>query len=112
VGNTAFSAGYLYTPATLLPTPERGREEISAGFNTRIGENWRVGGFARYDIEISRPVLYAATAAYEDECFLVEGRFVRNFAEEPTTSRLYPSGTLFLLRVAFKTVGDFGFRAI
>jgi len=112
LGRTSYSAGYLYTSPSPYLVPTRTREEVSVGFNTRIGDNWRVGAVARYDIDINRPVLYAATAAYEDECFLVEGRFVRNYAEDPVTARLYPSGTVLLLRVAFKTVGDFGFRAI
>ncbi len=57
-------------------------------------------------------MLYAASVAYEDECFLLEGRFIRNYAEDPTTQRLYPSNTLLLVRIGLKTVADFGFRAI
>jgi LPS-assembly protein len=112
VGATSFSAGYLYTVPSPGLQPQRTREEISLGVNTRLGENWRVGVFGRYDININRPVLYAASVAYEDECFLLEGRFVRNYAEEPGTQQYYPNSTLVLFRVGLKTVGDFGFRAI
>ncbi|WP_369413623.1 LPS-assembly protein LptD, partial [Caldovatus aquaticus] len=112
IGHTSFSAGYLYTVPSPGLQPRRTRDEISLGVSTRLGEHWRVGAFGRYDIDINRPVLFAASAAYEDECFLLEARFVRNYAEDPATARLYPSNTLLLLRVGLKTVGDFGFRAI
>jgi LPS-assembly protein len=112
LGPTSFSAGYLYTVPSPGLQPQRTREEIALGVNARLGEYWRVGVFGRYDIDINRPVLYAASVAYEDECLLVEGRFVRNYAEDPATQRLYPSNTLLLLRIGLKTVADFGFRAI
>ena len=112
LGATTLSAGYLYTVPSPGLQPSRTRDEVSLGASTRLGENWRVGVFGRYDIDINRPVMLAATAAYEDECFLLEGRFVKSYAEDPATQRPYPSSTLLLLRVALKTVGDFGFRAI
>ncbi|MBX6374087.1 MAG: LPS-assembly protein LptD [Acetobacteraceae bacterium] len=112
LGPVSLSAGYLYSVPTPGLQPPSTREEVSAGVNARLGEYWRVGAFARYDININRPVLYAASVAYEDECFLLEGRFVRNYAEDPSTQGLYPSNTIVLLRIGLKTVADFGFRAI
>jgi len=53
-----------------------------------------------------------AVAAYEDECLIFETRFVRRWAEDPTTRREFASNTMLLFRVTLKTVGDFGIRAL
>jgi LPS-assembly protein len=108
---TTLTAGYLYTPAVPYLTPVQPRNEVAFGFGQRLG-NWRVGAFARYDIEINRPVVVTASVAYEDECFLLEARFLKRFAEDPSTSNLYPANTMLLFRIGLKTVGDVGFRAI
>ncbi len=108
---TSLTGGYLYTPSVPYLTPEQDRNEIALGFNQRIG-NWRFGAFARYDIEINRPVVITASAGYEDECFLFEARFLKRFAEDPSTNSLYPASTVLLFRVGLKTIGDVGFRAI
>lgn len=110
--NTSVSAGYLFATAAPYLNPVRDREEVSLGITQRIGQNWRVAASGRYDIGIQRPVSVAASAAYEDECFILEGRFVRRFAIDPATNSEYSSSTLLLIRLTLKTVGDFGFRAI
>lgn len=111
-GPTSVSTGYLFAAAAPYLTPVRDREEVSLGVTQRIGQNWRVAASGRYDIGIQRPVSVAASAAYEDECFILEGRFVRNFAIDATTGSEFSSSTLLLIRLTLKTVGDFGFRAI
>ncbi len=108
---TSISGGYLYTPPVPYLTPVQTRNEVAAGFTQRFG-HWRVSAYGRYDIEINRPVAVTATAGYEDECFIFEARFLKRFAEDPSTGSLYPASTLLLLRVGLKTIGDFGFRAI
>ncbi len=111
-GTGSVTAGYLYSTAIPYLTPVREREEVSLSISQRLGPNWRASVGGRYDIGIQRAVLATASAAYEDECFIIEGRFVRRFAEDPATRALYPGNTLFLIRLTLKTVGDFGFRAI
>lgn len=108
---TTLTAGFLYTPAVPYLTPFQERNEVAFGATQQWG-NWRFGGFARYDIEINRPVVVTASVAYEDECFLFEARFLKRFAEDPTTNNLYPANTILLFRIGLKTIGDLGFRAI
>lgn len=108
---TSLTAGYLLTPAVPYLTPVQPRNEVWAGATQRLG-HWRLSAFGRYDVEISRPVAVTAAATYEDECFLIEARFLKRFAEDPSTGNLYPSNTLLLFRIGLKTIGDFGFRAI
>ena len=112
IGATTLTGGYLVTTPEPFLTPVRSREEVFGGISQRIGEYWRVSAFGRYDIETGRPVVAAASAAYEDECFLLEARFVRRFAQDPATARDYAANTLFLIRIGLRTVGDFGFRAL
>ncbi|MBW6397796.1 LPS assembly protein LptD [Roseomonas sp. HJA6] len=108
---TSVTAGYLYTPAMPYLTPVQPRNEVVVGVNQQIG-HWRFGALARYDIELNRPVVITASAGYEDECFLLEARFLKSFAEDPGTNSLYPANTVLLFRIGLKTIGDVGFRAI
>jgi len=108
---TTITAGYLHTPAVPYLNPVRNRDEVGLGVTQRVG-HWRFSAFGRYDLDFSRPVAIAASAGYEDECFLFEARFLRRFAENPATGRDYPANTVLLFRIGLKTVGDFGFRAI
>lgn len=113
LGDVALTGGYIYSAPNPEFSPPAPREEVQAGFTARLGQYWRVGGFARYDLEFGRPVLYAASAAYEDECFILEGRFSKYYAVDTANNNaLYPSSTLVLIRIGLKTIGDFSFRAI
>lgn len=118
VGPATFSAGYLYSVPLpyLIPeaplTQARSREEVSVGVSGRIGQFWRAGISGRYDVKIDRPVLISGSVGYEDECFILEGRFLKRFAQDPTTQSLYPADTIVLFRLGFKTLGEYSFRAI
>jgi LPS-assembly protein len=110
-GRFSLSTGYLRSD----PLPNSGytkRDEISLGTNIAVNQNWRVGAFGRYDIALDRPASAQLVAAYEDECFIFETRFVRRWAEDPATRREYPAGTMLMFRLTLKTVGDFGIRAL
>ena len=85
---------------------------MSAGLSARIGENWRVAVSGKYDLGIDRPVLIQGAVGYEDECFILEGRFVKRFAQDLATQQLYPANTVVLLRIGFKTLGEYFLRAI
>ncbi|WP_369407864.1 LPS-assembly protein LptD, partial [Roseomonas rosulenta] len=108
---TTLTAGYLYTPAAPYLTPVQPRNEVAGGLQQQWG-NWRFGAYARYSIENNRPVVVTASVTYEDECFLFETRFLKRFAEDPSTNNLYPANTILLFRIGLKTIGDVGFRAI
>jgi LPS-assembly protein len=110
-GRFSVTAGYLGTdpPAN---GAYRKRDEYSLGGTLRINDHWRVGGFGRYDRAAERPVSASASLVYEDECFVFETRFARQYAREQVTDRDLPGGTTLLFRVTLKTVGDFGIRAL
>jgi LPS-assembly protein len=112
LGKVTLSAGYLYSPPLPYLVPTRSRDEVGAGFTARIGDHWRVGVSGKYDLGIDRPVLVQGSVGYEDECFILEGRFIKRFAQDPATQSLYPANTVVLVRVGFKTLGDYFFRAI
>lgn len=112
LGPVTLSAGYLYSPPLPYLTPSRTREEVGAGVTARIGEYWRVSASGKYDLALGRTVLVQGAAGYEDECFILEGRFIKRFAEDPTTTSLYPADTVVLFRLGLKTLGEYVFRAI
>jgi LPS-assembly protein len=109
--NTSFTLGYLQSPPVPYLSPVAQREEIFLGASRRLGF-WRVTAFGRQDIELNRPVAAGVSAMYEDECFIFETRFMKRYAEDPATGDLYPGATMLLFRFGFKTVGDFGLRAL
>lgn len=111
-GNVSVSAGYLEAPPVPYLTPVRTRREVGLGFTARIGEYWRVGVSGKYDLKLDRPALIQGSAGYEDECFILEARFLKRFAEDNTSGLAYPSNTIVLMRVGFKTLGEYFFRAI
>jgi LPS-assembly protein len=53
-------------------------------------------------------IYYGATAAYEDECFILDVRFIRRY----TTLLNDHGSTAVLFFFTFKTIGQFGYRAI
>jgi LPS-assembly protein len=112
IGRVSFSAGYLFTTPSPVLSDQRSREEVSAGVSGRLTRHWRAGAFGRYDIGLDRPAFAGVSATYEDECLIFDIRFARNWAEDPTVSALYPSASILLFRIGFKTIGDFGFRAL
>jgi LPS-assembly protein len=112
LGAMSLSAGYLESPPLPYLTPVRSRQEVGAGFGARIGAYWRIGVSGSYDLKLDRPALFQGAATYEDECFLLEARFVRRFAESTASDSSLPGNTLVLVRVGFKTLGEYFFRAI
>lgn len=121
VGGPKFSVngGYIYTtndPFTFYqqpPPPPAGnqfyvpRNEITLGASSSWG-NYHFNGWARRDLQTQQMVGVGADAVYEDECFIVDFRYYRRY-----TSYNGDSGaTVFLIQLTFKTVGQFGFRAL
>jgi LPS-assembly protein len=116
VDNVFFTGGYLYARPLPFLSGDRGRNEVSFGLGgqvrTAAGGVWRAQASVRYDVKLDRPVLIQGVAGYEDECFILEGRLLRRFARDPVTEVDYVGNTVFLVRLGFKTVGDYFFRAI
>jgi LPS-assembly protein len=110
-GGAALTAGYLTTPAEPGVSSTK-REEVSAGASLQLTDTWRLGGFARYDLQRDRLVAAQLAVVYEDECLVFETRFIRNKAEDPTTGREYTSGTVLLFRLTLKTIGGLSVRAL
>jgi LPS-assembly protein len=109
--DTSFTLGYLQAPPMPYLNPLAQREEIYLGASQRLGF-WRFGAFGRQDMQLNRPVALGVSAMYEDECFIFETRFTKRYAEDPATNDLYPGATMLLFRFGFKTIGDFGLRAL
>jgi LPS-assembly protein len=114
MGPVSVTGGYLFTspnPALTI-SPRTERREVSSGISAKVGNYWQAGAFGRYNLEEKKPVSAGLNLTYEDECLIFTTSYTRNWAEVNTTGSLYPSGDTLLFRVGFKTLGDFGFRAI
>jgi LPS-assembly protein len=76
-----------------------------------VSSNWgkyRFSGWARRDIQLSQMVAAGGDAAYEDECFVLALRVFRRY----TSYNGDNGATTALIQITFKTVGQFGFRAL
>jgi LPS-assembly protein len=113
------TGGYLYTTFdpyyfydTPVPPPATSgyyapRNEVTASISSKW-EHYRFSISARRNLATNQMIYYGATAAYEDECFILDVRFIRRY-----TSLLDDHGsTALLFYFTFKTVGSFGYRAI
>jgi LPS-assembly protein len=113
--------GYLYTtydPYTLFdtappPTPAtdpsffQPRDEISLGASSNWG-SYRFSAFARRDLTHNEMVAVGADAIYEDECFIVDLKFYRRYTSIDNDN----GATALLVLFTFKTIGQFGYRAL
>jgi LPS-assembly protein len=76
-----------------------------------LSSNWgkyRFAGYARRDLSRNQMVSVGADAIYEDECFIFDLRAYRRY-----TSINGDSGsTTVLFLLTFKTIGQFGYRAL
>jgi LPS-assembly protein len=111
--------GYLYStfnPFFFFDTaspPQAGsgfftpRNEVTLAVTSKW-ENYRFGLSARRNVATNQMIYYGATAAYEDECFIFDIRFDRRY-----TSLINDEGsTSLMFYFTFKTIGQFGYRAI
>ncbi len=107
---TTFDPFYFYDTPQPIPTTSgyfEPRNEATAGLSSRWG-HYRFSLSARRNLATNQMIYYGATAAYEDECFILDVRFTRRY-----TSLLNDHGsTALLFFFTFKTVGQVGYRAI
>jgi LPS-assembly protein len=121
VGVPKFSVtgGYIYTtfnPYTFFdqpPPPPAGstfyvpRNEVTIGASSNWGQ-YRFNGWARRDLQSQRMVSVGADAIYEDECYILDFKFFRRY----TSYNGDNGATTVLIQMTFKTIGQFGFRAL
>lgn len=116
LSNVSVNGGYLFSNRLPQFSSTTGRNEVLVGaslqYRTAAGGVWRASGSLRYDVLNDRPALLAASFGYEDECFIIEGRLLKRYARNIVTNEPFIGNTVFLVRVGFKTVGDYFFRAI
>jgi LPS-assembly protein len=116
LANLSVSGGYLFNNRLPQFTSSTGRNEVLIGasvqYRTAAGGIWRAAGSVRYDVLNDRPAMIIANFGYEDECFILEGRLLRRYARNDVTGEPFIGNTVFLVRLGFKTVGDYFFRAI
>ena len=121
VGVPKFSVtgGYIYTtfnPYTLYDQPQPPpagssfyfpRNEVTLGASSNWG-NYRFSTWARRDLAANQMVAVGGDAIYEDECYILDLRFYRRY-----TSYNGDRGSMsVLVQMTFKTIGQFGFRAL
>jgi LPS-assembly protein len=115
------NGGYLYTtydPYTLFdteppPTPAtdptffQSRNEVTIGATSNWG-TYRFNAYARRDLTTNSMVAIGADAIYEDECFIADLKFFRRYTSIDNDG----GSTALLLLFTFKTIGQFGYRAL
>jgi LPS-assembly protein len=111
------SGGYIYTntsPYSLFTQPQPPPTAFYVPRNEAtmaVSSNWgryRFSGWARRDLQFRQMVGAGADAIYEDECYILDFRFSRRF-----TSFNGDKGSMsVLVQMTFKTIGQFGFRAL
>jgi LPS-assembly protein len=83
------------------------RDEVTLGAST-AWDRYRLSGYARRDLSTNQMVTVGVDAAYEDECFIFDIRFNRRY----TSYNGDNGSTAVLFQLTFKTIGQFGFRAL
>jgi LPS-assembly protein len=113
------SGGYIYTttnPYTFFdqPAPPPAgnnffipRNEITLGASSNWGQ-YRFGGYVRRDLQTNQMVAAGADAIYEDECYILDFKFFRRY----TSFNGDNGSTTLLIQMTFKTIGQFGFKAL
>jgi LPS-assembly protein len=114
------SAGYLYTtydPFTLFDQPPppptdsafySPRDEITLNASSNWG-TYRFTAFAIRNLTSNQMVAAGGDAIYENECFILDTKLYRSYTALPGE----PSGaTVLLFQLTFKTIGQFGYRAL
>ncbi|HEY1930376.1 MAG TPA: LPS assembly protein LptD [Acetobacteraceae bacterium] len=113
------TTGYLYTtynPYTLFdqapPPPSDNafytpRDELTLNASSNWG-TYRFSGFATENLTSGQMVDWGGDAIYENECFILDVKLFRRY-----TSINGDSGaTVLLFQFTFKTIGQFGYRAL
>ena len=84
------------------------RNEVTLGVSSNWGK-YRFSGWARRNLPTNQMVAVGADAAYEDECYIFDIRFYPTLY---VLSMAINGSTTLLFQMTFKTVGQFGFKAL
>ena len=113
------SGGYIYTNFNPFyyydqPSPAPAgnnyyfpRNEVSLAVSSKW-DPYRFTGYARRDLATNQMVEVGADAIYEDECFIFDSRLYRRY----TSINGDNGATTILFLMTFKTIGQFGYRAL
>lgn len=113
------SGGYIYTTYdpynfyNQAPPPPASsgytspRNEVTLGVNTRY-DKYRLGAYARRNLTADQFVSVGANAAYEDECYIFQAILYKRY----TSFNNDGGSTTVLFQMTFKTIGQFGYRAL
>ena len=83
------------------------RNEVTLGVSSKWGF-YRFNGTAVRDVATNQMVLAGADAIYEDECFIFDLRLYRRYTDINGDN----GATSILFLLTFKTIGQFGYRAM
>ena len=107
---SAFDPYTYYEQATPPPAGSpyySSRNEVSLAASSKW-DKYRFSAFIRRDLANNQMIAYGGDIIYEDECFILDLKFNRRY-----TTYLYEDGaTTLLLQFTFKTIGQFGYRAL
>jgi LPS-assembly protein len=107
---TTFDPYYFYDQAQPLPANSQyflPRNEITLAANGGWSD-YRFDAYAQRDLTNHQMIAVGGDAVYENECFIMDLKFYRRY-----TSLNGDSGsTTLLLQLTFKTIGQFGFKAL
>ncbi|MDE2581585.1 MAG: LPS-assembly protein LptD [Rhodospirillales bacterium] len=121
VGGPKFqvTGGYLYTtfdPYYFYDQPQPPpagssyyfpRNELTLGASTQWGQ-YQFDGFVQRDLARNQMVAAGADVIWQNECLILDFRFFRRY----TGIAGDHGSTTLLLQITFKTIGQFGFRAL
>jgi LPS-assembly protein len=105
---TSYNPYALYDTATPTAADLTPRNEITLGATGKINRFWKVSGYVRRDLQTKQMVSTGARVTYEDECFIFDAIFNRRFTSVNNDN----GATQILFQLTFKTVGQFGYRAL
>ncbi len=95
-----YNSGRGLPPSYFIP-----RNEITLNASTQRGP-YKLSGYVRDDLVLHKLVNVGAHASYEDECFIFDVNFFRQY----TTINNDTGSTAVLFQITLKTVGQFGFH--
>jgi LPS-assembly protein len=109
---STFDPYYFYDQTLTAPPPANSPYYIPRNeVNLTVSSKWdryRASAYMRRNLATNQMVAYGGVLSYEDECFILDVRFIRRF-----TSIANDNGsTALLFFFTFKTVGQIGYRAI
>ena len=109
---STFDPYYFYDQTLAVPPPATSsyytpRHELDLTASSKW-DHYKFTAYARRNLATNEMIAYGATAAYEDECFILDVRFIRRFTSLDNDH----GATALLFFFTFKTVGQVGYRAI